>query len=137
MNKCRNNELMRIANNVLLSEELLFNDINELSIDESYNGQIAAFGVSIAMSGLLPTLASYYKERSSTNVNRRDIIEVLAKMIAKDKASVYPTINNAETLFKFAIEHGNDRAFTKEVEECSIALKQIVRTFNLTKNDEH
>lgn len=131
----RNNYLMQKANEVLLANKYIFDKKDELSIKESYNGQIAAFGVSVAMSGILPTLAIYYKEKSSTEVNRRDILEVLARMIKDDKEKVSPTIDNAETLFRFAIEcsDAERNSLTKELIECAIALKQVVRTYKLVK----
>lgn len=131
----RNNYLMQKADEVLLANNYMFDKKDELSIKESYNGQIAAFGVSVAMSGILPTLAIYYKEKSSTEVNRRDILEVLARMIMDDKEKVSPTIDNAENLFRFAIEcsDAERNSLTKELIECAIALKQVVRTYKLVK----
>lgn len=131
----RNNYLMQKANEVLLANTYMFDNRNELTIKESYNGQIAAFGVSIAMSGILPTLAIYYKEKSSTDVNRRDIIEILALMIQADNEKVSPVIDKAETLLKFAMECSDaERSYlTKELIECAIALKQVVRTYKLVK----
>lgn len=131
----RNNYLMQKANEVLLANTYMFDNRDELSIKESYNGQIAAFGVSIAMSGILPTLAIYYKEKSSTDVNRRDILEVLARMIQTDIEIVLPTIDTAVSLFKFAMECGDAERtnLTKELIECAIALKQVVRTYKLVK----
>lgn len=136
MNKQRNNTLMQIANEVLMNnkDKYLFKDCNALSIQDSYNGQIAAFGVSVAMSGILPTLAIYYKEKSSTDVDRRQILEVLSRMVQKDKPKEYPNISDAKSMFSYAINNeANLDAFTKEIEECSIALKQVVRTFKLVK----
>lgn len=145
MNKNRNNTLMQYANEVLNESGKILNT-EALSIPESFNGQIAALGVSVAMSGILPTLAIYMKKSGNKKTDTQKIIEIIAMMINKDMSNIQKnrgqtpplplTINNADTLFKFAINRDNQKllnALAKEVEECSVALKQVVRTYDLVK----
>ncbi len=129
MNKSRNNELIKLADTVL-RESAMFKDGQ---IPETYNGKTAALGVSVAMSGLLPTLAMYYQDFDKKSPNgpwRRNILDVVAKMIIIPNST--EKFNNAEGLLRHAIKNPNDLAYLKkEVIDCSIALKQVVRTYNL------
>ena len=52
MSTKRNNELMKIADQVLQSGEATLLDRATGNISDSYNGQISALGVSIAMNGI-------------------------------------------------------------------------------------
>lgn len=137
MSTKRNNELMKIANEVLRNNEKTFLDCTTGNINESYNGQISSLGVSIAMNGLCPTLAIYYKESNNETrtVNRRPILEIIACMIHSDELlkNTYPTIHDAESLLRFAINTNRDilKMLQREIIDCAVALKQVVRTYNL------
>ncbi len=137
MDKQRNNHLMKIADKAIQTG-VLFN-IGTQNIIDSYSGQIASFGVSIAMSGLLPTLAFYYKDKDVKNdeakrraaVDRSLIIKVIAKMLNELN---YKEITDEDNLLKYAIKHAdNCDTLKKDIEDCTVALKQIVRTYNLVK----
>ena len=132
MNKTRNNELLRLADESLNNTGgVLFKQNSVSDIDSAYNGQIASLGVSIAMSGLRPALAIYYQDSSSTKVNRRAILTVIADMIHRDHFAE-GEITDAQSLFRYSLRENVDlNALKREVEECSIALKQLVRTYNL------
>ena len=47
--------------------------------------------------------------------------------------STYPTIHNAESLLRFAINANRDtlKILQREIVNCAVALKQVVRTYNL------
>lgn len=137
MSTKRNNELMKIADEVLRNGEPTLLDRATGNILDSYNGQISALGASIAMNGVCPTLASYYKESNNETraVNRKPILEVIARMIRCDellKAS-YPSIQNAESLLRYAIRADQDalKNLQREIISCAVALKQVIRTYNL------
>ena len=137
MNKTRNNQLIKLADEALRSTRALFKANDTMDIDESYNGHIAALGVSIAMSGLRPALAIYYQD-SKTKVKRRAVLTVIAKMIQSDsnrdlEGSTDTNFNDAQSLFDYALSISEDhlKDLSREVEDCSIALKQVVRTYNL------
>ena len=127
MKKSRNNELIQLADTIL-KQSAMYKDGQ---IPETYNGKTAALGVSVAMSGLLPTLAMYYQDYEKNKPSRRNILDVVAKMIKMPNGSgTY--YKDAETLLRYAVDHPNDLAYLKkEVIDCSIALKQVVRTYNL------
>lgn len=133
-------DLMLKANKILESSGILQrDDQNQLYIEESYNGQTSSFGVTIAMSGLLPALVIFYQETSDNRkIDRKNILEAIAKMIDKDKPRWQ--INNARSLLEKALGSGVnnenlkkeiDAGLKKEVLECTTALKQIIRTYEL------
>ena len=143
MNKTRNNELVKLADEALNNtNRILFKEPtgNGIDIFDAYNGQIAALSVTIAMSGLRPALAIYYQD-AKTKVKRRNILTIIAKMIQTD---IHRDLENANdnnfrderSLFQYALATTDNglKKLTKEVEECAIALKQVVRTYNLVKS---
>lgn len=149
MDKNRINNLLSNANKVLNcqieNEKLGISRIlNNGEIDSAYNGSIASLGVSVAMSGLLATLAIYYQEKNSSNskpkANRRSVLDAIARIITDDKdkkEKEWDFSKNqefAKNLFRYAIDNNNQKKLKdlkQEVIDCSIALKQIVRTYNL------
>ena len=144
MNKTRNNYLVKLADDALLEQtanenfgvsRILRN--NNQDIEEAYNGAVAALGVSIAMSELRPSLAIYYQDKPNSptrpKANRRSVLDVIARMITADNECDLDFSADgkyAENLFRHAIAH-DDNGLKKEVIDCAIALKQVVRTYNL------
>ena len=141
--KERMNHLIQWAEKALNEQEANPNAgvskiLNGNDISESYNGSVAALGVSIAMGELRPALAIYYQEKSERaakpKANRRSVLDVIARIITYDTdcPEWNFSANNlfAENFLRYAIKC-NDVRLKKEVIECSIALKQVVRTYNL------
>ena len=146
--KKRQLELLRLADNAIKSTKTI---LNNNQILESYNGQVASLSVSIAMSGLLPTLAIFYQDSNSNQIKekayRRNVLEVVAKMITDDNKKW--NFSDANALMKYAVglsnsisKNKNDdkkrkcdlsnlNCLSNEIIECAIALKQVVRTYNL------
>lgn len=137
------NKLIQWADEALLEQEANENagvskvlDGNEIA--EAYNGSVAALGVSIALGDIRPALAIYYQEKSERGArpkaNRRSVLDVIARMITKDTYN--PQWNFSEgnrfayNLFRHVIGQGDAR-IRQEVIDCSIALKQVVRTYTL------
>lgn len=150
MNKKRNKELIRLADEALKEQEVnvdlgISQILNESDIDAAYNGSIASLSVSIAMSDLRPALAIYYqdKPKSATRpkANRRSVLDVIGRIITKD-AVVLGKPNwdfseggqYAKNLFSYAISNDEDEQLKTEIIDCAVALKQIVRTYNLVKS---
>lgn len=146
MNKTRNNTLIKYANEALTEQEANENFgvskiLNGSDIEEAYNGSIASLGVSIAMSELRPALAIYYQDEPNSatrpKANRRSVLDVIARVITKDskereltKWDFSTNKDFAKNLFDYAIKN-DDNELKQEVIDCAIALKQIVRTYNL------
>lgn len=132
MNKTRNNELIRLADEKLKASNML----NGNTIEETYDGKTAALSVTVAMSDLLPTLAIYYQDYDDDNPTapcRRNVLNVVATMITNPESNM--TFSNAHDLLKYAIDHQDKlKDLKRDVIDCAIALKQVVRTYNLVKS---
>lgn len=127
--KERKNQLIKWANEVIANSNICKNGV---IVSDSYNGQIAAFSVSVALSSLKPAVALYYSGKGSSDVDKKEIINLLAAMYSQDVASKSP----AE--FYQLIINTSDRELPelqKRITEYSIALKLAVRTFKF-KGDE-
>lgn len=146
MNKTRNNILIKYANEALIEQEAnerlgVSKILKGNDVEEAYNGSIASLGVSIAMSELRPALAIYYQDKPNSatrpKANRRSVLDAIARVITKDskerKFTKWDFSTNrdfAKNLFDYAIKN-DDKELKQEVIDCAIALKQIVRTYNL------
>ena len=146
MNKKRNDLLIRIADKALrtCSSTLFINDQHK-DIQDSYNGQVAALGVSIAMTGVMATLAIYYNDKPNETTpikaNRRTVLTIIAEMIKEDSnldldGMKDNSFDSAKNLFEYSLllNEVGLKKLGKEIIECSIALKQVVRTYNLVKS---
>jgi CRISPR/Cas system CMR-associated protein Cmr5 small subunit len=127
MNKKRNNDLIQKAENALRNKEYVHILDNE-SIKDSYNGQTAALGVTIAMAGLRPALAIYQKE--TDGCKRIEILNAIAVMMGINQKGA------GKELFRQVLECSSNKLndYKREVLDCSIALKQVIRTYNLVKS---
>ncbi|GHU75945.1 hypothetical protein FACS189414_1050 [Bacteroidia bacterium] len=147
--KARNNNLIKIAQKALSKNKEIWKNEEKGEILESYDGQIAALGVTIASSGLLPALAIYFadhkdnkdKKSKGTKAYKRNVLEVIAIMISEDKKDYFDNKTGkslSEKLLKKALVSNIDdlKALSKEIIECAVALKFIVRTYNLVKDEK-
>lgn len=142
--KTRNNALILLANKALRVTNVLFKCVETETIADSYNGQIAALSVSIAMTGLKPALAIYYQDKGERNkVNRRAILTVIAKMITLDESfpgefddakALYNAVVQMPEVSDNELDNRKWKEIKTEIIDCSIALKQVVRTYNLEKS---
>jgi len=127
--KERKNQLMVWANEVIGSSSICHN--GEI-VSDSYNGQIAAFSVSVALSGLKPAMALYYSGKGSSDVDKKEIVKLLAAMYSKEN-----TPTDADKFFQLVIRAaGNDLAVLKKrIIEYGIALKLAIRTFKFNSHE--
>lgn len=123
MDKKLNRELMGYAEECLQDSACpLYKDWRKGIINESYNGQVSALGVSVLMIGLKSTLAVYYQDE-----NRRRLLEVIVQMINKKKGANFA---NAEEFVREVMK-GDEKNWKTDVVDCSVALKQVIRTYKL------
>ena len=101
ISKERKNQLMAWANEVIATSSICKDGV---IVSESYNGQIAAFSVSVSLSGLKPAMALYYSGKGSSDVDKKKIIELLAAMYSKEKG----VVKNADAFFQEVIK-SNDK----------------------------
>ena len=153
MRKKENKEWMERAESVLQSTEWncplfknkcpLFTDEGKTTIYDRYTGQIAALGVSILMIGLKPTLAIYYQDapkKEKDKVYRRALLEVIARMLGCESAeSLVRYLLKGKEEFsdeeKEKLEQ-DEKKLKTDILNCSIALKQVIRTYKLEKDGE-
>lgn len=134
-NKKEINELISVANEIINGSRMILNR-DRYQIYSSYDGQVAALGVSIATIGLVPTLAIYYQDKEENDKpNRRTVINVISQML--ERQYTYEFEGSSKKLLEFAIANVSNEALLKELKtrviNCALALKQIVRTYELVK----
>lgn len=130
MDKKLNRELMGYAEECLQDKKCpLYKKDGNGVIHESYNGQVSALGVSILMIGLRATLAVYYQDepKSSDKAYRRNLLEVIVKMMNKKRNANF---SNAEDFVREVMK-GDEKNWKTDVVDCSVALKQVIRTYKL------
>lgn len=114
--------------------------LNGDTINSSYDVLVASLGVSVVMSGLLPTLAMYYQDYGDgSKAARRNVLDVVARIITLDETNDWDFSSQKQyacELLRRAIEikcPKVEKKLREEVIGCTIALKQVVRTYNLVK----
>jgi hypothetical protein len=130
MNKKRNEELMQKADKALHDTTVKILNQGKGEIKDSYNGQTAALGVTIAMSGLRPALAIYQKDTGECD--RIQILNAIAFMndIVSERGE-----KPGETLFRKVLQCNDEelKDLKKKIIDSAIALKQVIRTYKLVK----
>lgn len=145
MDKQRNKELIMCAEKVLRASKKetysLFKDKGlGNKILKSYNGQVAALGVSILMTGLKPTLAIYYQDAPDSKAPkpntayRRFVLEIIARILKEDNREY--AYDSAEKLVRDVLEMKDDSGLTRNIIDCSVALKQVIRTYKFAESHE-
>lgn len=132
ISKERKNQLMVWADDVIEHSNIYNEETGEI-VSDSYNGQIAAFSVSVALSGLKPAMALYYSGKDSSDVDKKEIIKLLADMYGKETESQ----TSADVFYKNVIDANGDELaeLQKKIIEYGIALKLAVRTFKFTSHE--
>lgn len=144
MKKKRIEELIPIANKALVdqyesvkeqdSKILQKNKVGNFVLKSNYDGKISAFGVSVAISGLRPTIAMYHKD--SGDVKTKPILGVIAAIIAEDKEYEAIKEPSLDIFLKHALDDKTDLSkLKKHVLDAAIALKQVIRTYEQIKED--
>lgn len=132
--KKRKNQLMVLADEVIQASPIY--EDNKI-ISESYNGQIAAFSVSVALSGLKPAMALYYSGTGSSEIDKKKIIELLAMMYNKDKSTDTNIVNKTcSQFYQMVISSNNteETSLRRNIIEYAIALKLAIRTFKFKES---
>ena len=138
MDKNTNSKLMTIVDGILNAERStcpLFKnrDVGNEVIYESYNGQVSSLGVSILTIGLKPSISVFYQDAPQqegiyNDAYRRGLLEVIAKMLTQYRTNYH--FNNAKELCRAVINDERDSMKT-DIINCSIALKEVIRTYKL------
>ena len=89
--KERKNQLIVWADDVIRNSDI-YDEENEEIKSESYNGQIAAFSVSVALSGLKPAVALYYSGKGSSDMDKKEIIKYAVQLLIAILTAVGTTL---------------------------------------------
>lgn len=102
-------------------------------IPKAYKGAVSAFGASLIMSGLVPTIQYYLSGSENRGSESKKIVEAIAYIIYNDEAT-------AEQLKNEIISSmGNKAALLKlrhKITDAAIALKIMMRSFRFSKDEE-
>jgi hypothetical protein len=131
MYKKKNDRLIKKAEEALQHPKVKILKEDRVSIKDSFNGQTASFGVTIAMAGLRPALAIYQKE--TEGCNRLEIVNAIAVML---NIPFTEKESSGEKLFKMVLNCKDDtelKVYKRNIVDCAIALKQVIRTYKLVK----
>lgn len=133
MDKNRISKLIPIADEALAGSSMLSKN---KTINSSYDGLVSAFPVSVAMSGLKPTIIIYAQDKDSGKVNRGVILEVLLKMMTKIKNNAKNDVKLPSSVAELKdfvktpkCDQAVENALKREMIDCAIALKLVVRTY--------
>ena len=127
--KNRKNRVIGFADEAVRST-LLENGL----VDGSYDGQISAFSVAVALSGLKTAMAIYMKSESGSSADRKKVIQMLAKMKDADEG----TTGTTEQVLWNQVRNADEQSLKelkKVILEYAIALKLTFRTFKYRKNE--
>lgn len=109
-------------------------------IHESYNGQVSALGVSTLMIGLKATIAVYYQDEPlkddrnkvfKKKAYRRCLLEVIVKMLNLKNKTTYTDAKEFVGKVMENIDISQEEQWKSDVVNCSVALKQVIRTYEL------
>lgn len=129
--KERKSNLIKWANECILKSSIYKGG---MICNESYNGQIAAFSVSVALSGLKPAMALYYSDKGSSDVDKKEIVKLLAGMYSKDKKTA---VDDKSFYLQVINSNGKEENdYQRMIIEYAIALKLTIRTFKFKKNEQ-
>ncbi len=132
INNERKKHLIDCANKVISNSSIVSNDN---TINASYNRHLAAFPVSVAMIGLIPTIRYYNNPDSESNVDKRKILEMIDAMYFEDTNPHSPNTqpDHISNLFRW-VNPSSDVVINR-INEYAIALKQVIRTYKLIKDE--
>ncbi len=136
MDKATNKHLIEIADKVLKTKNCpLFRSGSQSDIMKEYNGQVSAFGVSVLMTGLKPTVSIYFQDKQShaNKPYRKAILMVLVEMLNEYKPEIY-SYENLEKFVRGVFCSKEEDALKTDIVNCSVALKQVIRTYNLIES---
>lgn len=155
MGKKRNDQLIIYAEEALQQKEIgiLNREDDQFGINASYDGQTAAFGVTVAMCGLLPAIAIYINDdsggtgrRDRNEVKKSEIIKAIIYMLktggmikGENDISQSCKLDCQRFLilvssYKEKKEREPFKKLKRDILDCSIALKQVIRTYPEIEN---
>ena len=116
-------KLLPTANAALLNSTVIEN--NSVT-DDVYDGYLNGFGPAVITSGLIQTIAVY-----EADPKRKKILDIIAKV-----ANINNTATGAALMQQCLNNHANKmllNIWREKIINASVALKMMIRTFNLNR----
>ena len=104
--------------------EILNNDYPNGQIPKVYNSYISSFATSVAMNGLIATIALYEDMNKKDNERTKDDKSYITYLIMK------VLTDKKDSLLRYVLE-GNEKQLKQKILDISIAFKLAIRTFKL------
>ena len=120
----RINELLPKAMDALKHSGLLLD--NETSILKEYDGYVASFAPSVITAGLKATLSFYTDNHKDKSPKRSDILKVLHTTYQSKSGHLS---GNDLLAIALDINDNDERQLKKDLIDCSVALKLVMRNF--------
>lgn len=107
---------------------------NDTDIESSYNSQTASLAVTIAMSGLKPALTMYLQK--TEGCDRSKILDIIALMREYEDTDEDENKRPGRRMYKDVLNCTSVqlKEHQQQILDCVIALKQVIRTYRLTKS---
>lgn len=108
------------------------------NVPKTFSGYISSFGASLVQSGLLPTLAFHCKKDGNSTEAKDALVTVLATMLQHKNPIAGLTLKNNLVndiaFFRSVINMDKNKQseLLNELNHAAIALKLVLRTYNLT-----
>lgn len=127
MNKEKVNENMEKAYEAIAKTGICQNGV----IKKTFRGQVSTFGAAVSMGSLLPAIA-FFSDNGSSSVERRKITEAIYMIIKPEAAG---NVKDA-ALYMYAKQQINDKkeeSCKEEILNAAIALKLAMNLYKLEK----
>lgn len=132
MNHSRIDALLKKADEALTKEKIEI--VKNGKVDDGYDSAIAAFGPTVVLSGLMPALASYCAETKNgkTKTEKWKIVNAISFILQ----SKYGWSDHNK-LFNHCLNNPSQtERLTTDIVDASVALKLMVRTYKIKKDNE-
>lgn len=90
-------------------------------IPSEFGGYISSFGAAIVQSGLLPTIAFFNRDSTSSTEDKGKVVKAIAHIL--NEGNLFTTVKAAP----------EDAVLFKNIVHAAVALKLVLRTYPLTK----
>jgi len=105
----------------------------EKEVPKEFNGYISAFGASVIMSGLLPTMVFFSQEGKSKG-DRTCVLKSIEQILVKSE-TLAKDENLLETVLKLYKSPEQLDQLQNKIQQAGVALKLAIRIFPKSKKD--
>ncbi|GAB6074427.1 type III-B CRISPR module-associated protein Cmr5 [Nautilia lithotrophica] len=105
--------------------EILHTKFPNGKIQKVYNGYISSFGASVMMSGLRSTVAMFESNTSSSEADRKKIVDIILEVLKKENNII------ENSLLEYIVKFDNDKYLKNKILDIATAMKLCIRTFDL------